>query len=84
MKAFYRDFELMKNEKFDGMIITGAPVEHLDFEDVNYWDEITEIFEWTRTHVTSTFLYLLGSTGGLVLSLWHSEISAGKENVRNF
>ena len=37
----------MKNEKFDGMIITGAPVEHLDFEDVNYWDEITEIFEWT-------------------------------------
>lgn len=84
MKAFYRDFELMKNEKFDGMIITGAPVEHLDFEDVNYWDEITEIFEWTRTHVTSTFLYLLGSTGGIVLSLWHSEISAGKENVRNF
>lgn len=56
MKAFYRDFELMKNEKFDGMIITGAPVEHLDFEDVNYWDEITEIFEWTRTHVTSTFI----------------------------
>ena len=79
MKAFYRDFELMKNEKFDGMIITGAPVEHLDFEDVNYWDEITEIFEWTRTHVTSTF-YICW----VVLSLWHSEISAGKENVRNF
>ena len=44
MKAFYRDFELMKNEKFDGMIITGAPVEHLDFEDVNYWDEIMSQF----------------------------------------
>ena len=43
MKAFYRDFEDMRDEKFDGMIITGAPVEHLDFEDVNYWDEIQEI-----------------------------------------
>ena len=65
MKAFYRDFELMKNEKFDGMIITGAPVEHLDFEDVNYWDEITEIFEWTRTHVTSTFYICWAAQAGL-------------------
>ena len=40
MKAFYRDFEEMRHEKFDGMIITGAPVEHLDFEDVTYWDEM--------------------------------------------
>ena len=64
MKAFYRDFELMKNEKFDGMIITGAPVEHLDFEDVNYWDEITEIFEWTRTHVTSTFYICWAAQAG--------------------
>mgnify|MGYP000473674200 CR=1 FL=1 len=61
MKAFYRDFELMKNEKYDGMIITGAPVEHLDFEDVNYWDEITEIFEWTRTHVTFYFFISAGA-----------------------
>ena len=65
MKAFYRDFELMKEEKFDGMIITGAPVEHLDFEDVNYWDEITEIFEWTRTHVTSTFYICWAAQAGL-------------------
>lgn len=65
MKAFYRDFELMKNEKFDGMIITGAPVEHLDFEDVNYWDEITEIFERTRTHVTSTFYICWAAQAGL-------------------
>ena len=56
MKAFYRDFECMRNEKFDGMIITGAPVEHLEFEDVNYWDEIQDIFNWTRTHVTSTLI----------------------------
>lgn len=65
MKAFYRDFELMRNEKFDGMIITGAPVEHLDFEDVNYWDEVTEIFEWTRTHVTSTFYICWAAQAGL-------------------
>ena len=54
MKAFYKTFERMRNEKFDGMIITGAPVEHLDYEDVTYWEEIKEIFDWSRTHVTST------------------------------
>ena len=54
MMMFYRDFEKMRDEKFDGMIITGAPVEQLDFEDVNYWDEITGIFAWARNHVTST------------------------------
>ena len=57
MMMFYRDFESMRNEKFDGMIITGAPVEQLDYEDVSYWDEITGIFSWARTHVTST-LYI--------------------------
>lgn len=65
MKAFYRDFELMKNEKFDGMIITGAPVEHLEFEDVNYWDEIQDIFNWTRTHVTSTLYICWAAQAGL-------------------
>ncbi len=54
MMMFYRDFEVMRNEKFDGMIITGAPVENMPFEDVKYWDELTEIFTWARTHVTST------------------------------
>lgn len=54
MKAFYRDFELMKGQRYDGLIVTGAPVEHLEFEEVSYWDEITEIFDWARTHVTST------------------------------
>ena len=52
MMMFYRDFAEMRQEKFDGMIITGAPVEQLDFEDVSYWDEITNIFAWARTHVT--------------------------------
>ena len=54
MQAFYRDFELMKHEKFDGMIITGAPVEHLEYEDVTYWEEMEEIMEWARHNVTST------------------------------
>lgn len=65
MKAFYRDFELMRDEKFDGMIITGAPVEHLAFEEVNYWSEIQEIFNWTRTHVTSTFYICWAAQAGL-------------------
>ena len=54
MRAFYRDFEDMRHENFDGMIITGAPVEHLAYEDVNYWDEMSDILTWARTHVTST------------------------------
>lgn len=54
MMTFYRDFEMMKNERFDGMIVTGAPVELLQFKEVTYWNEITEIFDWAKTHVTST------------------------------
>ncbi len=65
MKAFYRDFELMRNEKFDGMIITGAPVEHLDYKEVNYWDEISDIFSWARTHVTSTMYICWAAQAGL-------------------
>ncbi|MBQ8606812.1 MAG: homoserine O-succinyltransferase [Bacteroidaceae bacterium] len=65
MKAFYRDFELLRNEKFDGMIITGAPVEHMDFEEVVYWDEISEIFRWARTHVTSTLYICWAAQAGL-------------------
>ena len=65
MQAFYRDFELMRNEKFDGMIITGAPVEHLDYNEVTYWDEISEIFAWARTHVTSTMYICWAAQAGL-------------------
>ena len=65
MKAFYRDLASMREERFDGMIITGAPVEHLEFEDVNYWNEITEIFDWTRTHVTSTMYICWAAQAGL-------------------
>lgn len=65
MKAFYRDFEVMRDEKFDGMIITGAPVEHLDYSEVNYWGEIMEIFDWARTHVTSTLYICWAAQAGL-------------------
>ena len=65
MMMFYRDFEKMKDDKFDGMIITGAPVEQLDFEQVNYWDEISTIFAWARTHVTSTLYICWAAQAGL-------------------
>ena len=65
MMMFYRDFESMRNEKYDGMIITGAPVEQLDYEDVTYWDEMTEIFTWARTHVTSTLYICWAAQAGL-------------------
>ena len=65
MMMFYRDFTQMRNEKFDGMIITGAPVETLEYENVNYWDEMTEIFSWVRTHVTSTLYICWAAQAGL-------------------
>ena len=55
METFYRPFQEVKEEKFDGLIITGAPIEHLPFEEVTYWDELSEVFDWTQTHVQSTF-----------------------------
>ena len=55
----------MRNEKYDGMIITGAPVEQMDFEEVTYWEEITEIFDWARTHVTSTLYICWAAQAGL-------------------
>ncbi|MEM8631872.1 MAG: homoserine O-succinyltransferase [Pseudomonadota bacterium] len=55
MAAFYRPFQEVKAEKFDGLIITGAPIEHLPFPEVTYWDELTEVMDWTQTNVHSTF-----------------------------
>ena len=65
MMMFYRDFEEMRREKFDGMIITGAPVEQLEYEDVSYWAEISDIFAWARTHVTSTLYICWAAQAGL-------------------
>jgi homoserine O-succinyltransferase len=55
MEEFYRPFQAVRDEKFDGLIITGAPIEHLPFHDVTYWDELTQVMDWTQTNVHSTF-----------------------------
>ena len=65
MMMFYKDFATLRDERFDGMIITGAPVEMLDFEKVEYWDEITQIFNWAQTHVMSTLYICWAAQAGL-------------------
>ncbi|MBR3955305.1 MAG: homoserine O-succinyltransferase [Clostridia bacterium] len=65
MIAFYKTFDEVKHRNFDGMIITGAPVENMPFEDVEYWDELTEIMEWTKSHVTSTLHICWGAQAAL-------------------
>lgn len=65
LKAFYTSFDEIKDKNYDGMIITGAPVECYDFEDVDYWHELTELMEWTKTHVTSTFHICWAAQAGL-------------------
>lgn len=65
LQSFYTTFNEIKDLKFDGMIITGAPVENLPFEGVTYWDELKTIMEWTKTHVTSTFHICWGAQAGL-------------------
>ncbi len=65
LNKFYHHFGEVKNRHFDGMIITGAPVEHLSFEEVEYWEELCSIMEWTKTHVTSTFHICWGAFAGM-------------------
>ncbi len=65
IETFYGTFEDFKNQKFDGMIITGAPVETLEFEEVDYWDELCEIMDWSKTNVTSTFHICWGAQAAL-------------------
>ncbi len=65
LMAFYKTFNEIRKSKYDGMIITGAPVEQMPFEEVNYWGEITEIFEWSKTNVTSTFYICWAAQAGL-------------------
>ena len=63
--AFYKTFDEVKDQTFDGMIITGAPVEHMPFEEVEYWDELAEIMEWSKTHAHSTMHICWGAQAGL-------------------
>lgn len=65
IKKFYQTFEEIKNNNYDGMIITGAPVEKLEFEEVNYWDELITVMEWSKKHVTSTIHICWGAQAGL-------------------
>ncbi len=65
LDQFYLTFEDVKNRRFDGLIITGAPVEQMEFTEVAYWDELTQIMEWSKTHVTSTFHICWGAQAAL-------------------
>ncbi|HZK86321.1 MAG TPA: homoserine O-succinyltransferase [Desulfosporosinus sp.] len=65
MDAFYKSFSEIKGQKFDGMIITGAPIENLEFEEITYWEELKTIMNWTKTHVTSTFHICWSAQAGL-------------------
>ncbi len=67
MEEFYRPFQAVRDEKFDGLIITGAPIEHLPFEEVTYWDELRQVMAWTQTNIHSTFAVCWG---GMAM-LWH-------------
>ncbi len=65
LNKFYVTFDQIRRRRFDGMIITGAPVENMEFEEVDYWEELTEIMEWTKTHITSTLHLCWGAQAGL-------------------
>ena len=65
MLKFYKTFDDIKNERFDGMVVTGAPVENMEFEQVDYWDELCRIFEWSKTNVYSSFFICWGAQAAL-------------------
>lgn len=65
MLMFYKDFDEIRHERYDGMIITGAPVEQMDFEEVSYWPEVSSIFLWAKTHVTSTMYICWAAQAGM-------------------
>ena len=79
--AFYKTFEDVKHNYYDGMIITGAPVELMEFEEVDYWDELCTIFEWTKKHVHSTFHICWGAQAGLY---YHFGINKHKLDKKMF
>lgn len=63
--TFYKDFDSLRKERYDGMIITGAPIENFEYKEVTYWEELTEIFDWAKTHVTSTLFICWAAQAGL-------------------
>jgi len=81
MDKFYYTFSQIRDKKYDGMIITGAPVEHLEFEEVDYWNELCQIMEWSKDHVYSTFHICWGAQAGLY---YHYGIQKHKLNKKMF
>ncbi len=81
MMMFYKDFEELREKKFDGMIITGAPLEMMEYEEVSYWDEIVEIFQWARNHVTSSLYICWAAQAGL---FYHYGIPKYKLPMKKF
>lgn len=81
MLMFYKDFQALKDITFDGMIITGAPLEMMDYEEVSYWNEIVEIFDWAKTHVTSTLYICWAAQAGL---FYHYGIQKYKLPMKKF
>ncbi|MDR0514862.1 MAG: homoserine O-succinyltransferase [Coriobacteriaceae bacterium] len=79
LENFYTSFDDIKDERFDGLIITGAPVERLDFEDVDYWDELTAIMAWSRTNVYSTFHICWGAQAGIYYHYGIPKYDLGKK-----
>ena len=81
IQNFYRPFKDIARQHFDGLIITGAPVEQMPFEAVDYWQELVDIFEWSKRNVFSTLHICWGSAGCALPSLWHPKISTTVKNV---
>lgn len=79
LDQFYLTYEDVKNRKFDGLIITGAPVELMKFEEVTYWDELTQIMEWSKTHITSTLHICWGAQAGLYYHYGIDKITLDKK-----
>ena len=75
MNSFYKTLDEIKDEKFDGMIITGAPVETLPYEEVDYWKELCELFEYSKKKCVQQCTYLLGSSGRFILSFRYQQTS---------
>ncbi len=75
--TFYKDFDEIRSQNYDGMIITGAPVEKLQFEEVDYWNELVEIFDWAHKHVTSTLYICWAALAGLYHFLRNPQIPVG-------
>lgn len=83
LNKFYVTFDEIKSHYYDGLIITGAPVEQMEFEEVDYWEELVEVMDWSKKHVTSTLHLCWGAQAGLP-SFWTEKTDVEGKNVRPF